>query len=752
MKQLITAIFLILLPFPGIAQGNLEGKVLVKGIDGASDGEALPGANLVWAGTTAGTSTNTAGYFTIKKIKKHDLLVASFVGYTSDTVRIDPDTDYIEIFLSENSLVSEVTVIGRAPGAHIDREATIATVNITAAELCKAACCNLSESFVTNASVDVNYADAATGAKQIQLLGLAGSYVQILTENIPSMYGLGAAYGLSYVPGPWMESIQVSKGTSSVRNGNESITGQINVEYKKPAAGELVFINGFVSDAGRIETNANASVRLGEKWSTMILGHGETLSGAGDHNHDGFRDEPDVRQYSFMNRWDYMGNNLTFRAGIKYMQEERTGGQFDYSRHDPNTWDSGYGINIGTERAEGFTKLGGMFGPANKMSIGWIQSFTYHEMYSWLGYNRYDATQKSYYTNLLCQYFPAEKHTVDAGLSYRFDHYNELKARYLPLPGQTITDLAAETVESVPGVFLQYTYTDSARVTLLAGVRYDFYRNYGAQFTPRLHLRYEITPHMTLRASAGKGYRTVHVLAENIYLLASSREMVIADNLGIEEAWNAGLSLTGYVQLGGRELRMTGEAYRTSFLKQIVTDFDSDIDRVSFYNLAGRSYSNVFQAEAQVQPVTGLDITAAWRWNDVWQTIGGELREKPLSSRYKGLLAVSYSTRMRKWQFDYTLQYNGPGRIPSTMTNPEPYMRHDYFSAYPVMTAQVTRYFKKWSVYLGAENITGSRQHDAIIAADDPFGPYFDGSMIWGPVHGRKLYAGFRFAIDRPEN
>lgn len=752
MKQLITLTIILLIPVFTAAQSRLEGKVVVAGSNGAPDGEGLPGANVFWAGTTVGSSANAAGYFTIRKVKDHNLLVASFVGYTTDTVSVDPDEDYIEIILNENSMISEITVIGRATGTHIDREATIATVNITAAELCKAACCNLSESFVTNASVDVNYADAATGAKQIQLLGLAGSYVQILTENIPAMYGLGAAYGLSYIPGPWMESIQVSKGTSSVRNGNESITGQINVEYKKPATGEIVFVNGFVSDAGKIETNANASLRLNEYWSTMLLGHGETQSGASDHNKDGFRDEPDVRQYSFMNRWDYLSSNLTFRAGIKYMNEERIGGQFDYSRNDPNTWDSGYGINMATERAEAFTKLGGMFGPADKMSLGWIQSVTYHEMDSWLGYNKYDATQKSYYTNLLYQYFPAEKHTVDAGASYRFDHYDELQGTYQPLPGELLYNINAETVESVPGVFLQYTYTDSARVTFLAGARYDFYRNHGAKFTPRLHLRYEITPHLTLRASAGKGYRTVHVLAENMYFLSSSRQMVIEDNLDIEEAWNAGLNLTGYVHLGGQELRLTGEVYRTSFLKQIVTDLDTDVHMVSFYNLDGKSYSNVFQLEAQMQPVTGLDITAAWRWNDVRQTIGGELREKPLSSRYKGLLTASYTTRMRKWQIDYTLQYNGPGRLPSTMSNPEPYRRHDHFSAYPVMNAQVTKYFRKWSVYIGAENITGSRQHDAIIAADDPFGPYFDGSMIYGPVHGRKLYAGFRFALDRQQN
>ena len=488
---------------------------------------------------------------------------------------------------------------------------------------------------------------------------------------------------------------------------------------------------------------------LNEYWSTMIFAHAETKSGTSDHNGDGFRDEPDVRQYSFMNRWDYIRQDFTFRAGIKYMHEERIGGQFDYNRNDPNTWDDAYGINIGTKRAEAFTKLGGVFGPSENMSLGWIQSLTYHEMTSSLGYNMYDAIQKSYYTNLLYQYFPGEKHTVDAGISYRYDHYDEARNAWEGPLERVVPITSGETVESVPGIFVQYTYTDSARMTLLAGVRYDFYRNHGAQFTPRIHLRYEITPGMTLRASAGKGFRTVHVMAENMYYLASSRTISIANDLDIEEAWNAGINLTGYIHFGERELRLSGEAYRTSFIKQIVTDLDSSPDMVLFYNLDGKSWSNVFQLEAQMQPVTGLDVTAAWRWNDVRQTIGGQLREKPLSSRYKGLLTLSYTTRMRKWQADYTLQYNGPGRVPSTTANPEPYARPDHFSAYPVMNAQITKYFKKWSIYIGSENITGTRQHDAIIAADDPFGEYFDAAMIWGPVHGRKLYAGFRFAIDR---
>ncbi len=749
MKTYLSIILLLISPLLALAQGHIEGKVMIADGPHASDSIGLPGASIVWAGTNTGTSTNSAGFFTIKRTKGSEMLVVSFVGYKTDTLNIAPGLDYVEIFLAEDNLIEEVTVTGRARGAHIDRAATIATVNITAAELCKAACCNLSESFVTNASVDVNYADAATGAKQIQLLGLAGSYAQILTENIPVMYGLGAAYGLTYIPGPWMESIQVSKGTASVRNGNESITGQINVEYKKPGTSEKVFVNGFVSDAGRFESNANASVKLSEYWSTMLFAHGATQSGAKDHNNDGFRDEPDVKTYQFFNRWDYLSSDLTFRSGIKYMKEERIGGQFAYNDADA-TWGDSYGINIGTERAEAFTKLGAMIGPGDKMSLGWIQSVTYHDMSSWMGINMYDATQKSYFTNLLYQFYPSEKHTVDAGASYRYDHYDETQGVYSFPYNDVMVDLSRETIESVPGVFLQYTYTDSAKMTLLAGVRYDFYNDHGAAFTPRIHLRYEVTPALTFRASAGKGFRTVHVLAENMYYLASSRSIIIDPDLDIEEAWNAGINLTGYIPVGGRELRVTGEAYRTSFVSQIVTDIDASVDEVRFYNLDGPSWSNVFQLEAQMQPVTGLDITAAWRWNIVKQTIGGELLEKPLTSRYKGLLTASYTTRLRKWQFDYTLLYNGPGRVPSTMDNPEPYMRHDSFEAYPVMNAQITKYFKRWSVYVGAENITNFIQHDPIIAADDPFGEYFDATMIWGPVHGRKIYAGFRFAINRP--
>lgn len=734
-KQMIL-MGLLLMPALVYGQKKLEGKVF----DSSDKDElGLPGANIVWAGTTVGTSANTAGYFSIKKVKETNRLVISFTGYTSDTISVGENDEYIEHGLRQGKELAEVVITDRAPGSFISRIDPMLTVNITGTELSKAACCNLSESFETNASVDVNYSDASTGAKQIQLLGLAGIYTQILTENIPAVYGLNSAYGLNYIPGPWMESIQVSKGTSSVRNGYESMAGQINVEFKKPRTSELLYLNGFTNDAGRKEFNGNSSLLISDKLSTMLLVHGELQGNAPDHNNDGFRDEPEVRQVNLFNRWDYITDRFTFRAGIKGLSEERIGGQFLYRPSSQDTWSDGFGININTTRLEAFTKTGGIFKSDKSLSVGWIQNVTYHNQDSYFGLKKYVGTQKAYYTNLLIQWNPGlGKQTIDAGISYKYDNYDE-----------ALDNLNYGRKESVPGMFLQYTYADSTKLTAIAGIRTDFHNLYGTLVTPRIHLRYVVSPAITLRASAGKGFRAGNVLAENTFLLASSRTINIAGNLGIEEAWNTGLSLTAQVPVGPKMVRLSAEAFRTSFISQTVIDMDADVNEVRFYNLDGKSYSNVFQVEASSQVAEGLDLLAAWRWNDVKMTIDGVLREKPLTSRYKGLFTASWLTHLRKWQYDLTVQLNGPGRIPSTALNPEEYRRPDSFDPYPVLNAQITRNFRKWNIYAGAENLTGFMQMDPVISAGDPFSGYFDSSLIWGPVHGRKIYAGLRIIFNR---
>lgn len=730
------------------AQASKEVSGIVKA-NSKDDESGLVGANVYWAGSQIGTVTDVNGEFVIPMVESTNKLVVSYIGYKPDTLIITNDT-YHEIVLQSDEL-KEVLVAGKKAGSHMSRIDAFTKVNITGAELCKAACCNLSESFETNASVDVSYADAATGAKQIQLLGLSGNYVQMMTENIPNFRGLSTLYGLSYIPGAWMSAIQISKGTSTVINGYEALTGQINVDYKKPENSEKFFVNMLANHTGRWENNVNGSIRLNDKWSTAVLAHYSQDQNSTDDNKDGFRDEPLLRQFNVMNRWSYNNHKgFTTQWVFKVLDENRKGGQMGFDGANSVDQNIGtpaqlYGISINTRRYEAFYKAGYVFDD-DYTSLALVSNYAYHEQNSFYGLKTYDAKQNSVYANLIFQsYIGNENNKYSAGISFQGDKYDEV----------LMVDFTQDDVrllkrdELVPGAYFQYTYNMPERLTVIAGARVDFHDDYGVLFTPRLHLKYDLLPNTILRASAGKGYRTPNVLAENSYLLANSRQIYIADDLDQEEAWNYGANITQYINIGGKELSINAEYYRTDFQKQLIVDADQNVDAVYFYNLVGKSYANNFQLETKYELIRGLDVVAAWRVNDVKVTYNGDLLERPLISRTKGLVNLSYATRLKKWQFDFTTQFNGKGRIPSTIANPQEHQRSASFDPYQVINAQVTKYFRKWNVYVGAENIGNFRQDNPIIAGDDPFGEYFDNSLIWGPVMGRRFYMGLRFSIDK---
>ncbi|MDD3859776.1 MAG: TonB-dependent receptor [Bacteroidales bacterium] len=706
-----------------------------------TDGIKKPlfGVNIWWLETKIGTTSDKNGKFSIEKPIESENIIFSFVGYITDTVHISSDNQSVEIVLKNTLFLDEVTIGERQVGTHYSRMEIGSVQTITDAELCKAACCNLSESFETNASVDASYSDATTGAKQIKLLGLAGKYVQMMTENIPNLYGLSQPYALGYIPGPWMESIQVSKGTSAVINGYDAVTGQINVEYKKPLTADTFYFNQLFSSAGKTETNIDAAIKVSPKWYTMIFGHTQTDLLDIDHNQDGFMDMPRLQQHILFNRWDYHGNNLTIRTGIQYIDENRKGGQTEHVYGNYNDALNPYGINIGAQRLQAFYKMGYVFPEKKYNSLAMISSFTYHNQESYYGNTVFDATQKSVYLNIIWQsaFAGNTDHKYNAGLSYKYEDLH-----------QYLNDSTFLNTEIVPGGYFQYTAKLPANLNIIAGIRADYHNTEGLLITPRLNLKYNITGSLSLRASAGKGYRYANVLAENSYLLASSRQIIIAPDLKLEEAWNYGTNLTWYVPIGDRDMAINAEFYRTQFVNQIIADFES-ARSVKFYNLNGKSYSNTYQIESTYEIIKGLDATIAFRYNDVKQTIGGYLLEAPLTNRFKGLFTMSYKTPLEKWQFDFTTQYNGGGRIPSTIENPEIYRLNTEFPAYYIMNAQITKYFKIWEIYAGCENILDFVQHHPIIAAEGPYGNYFDSALIWGPVHGRKFYVGIRISIDK---
>ena len=695
---------------------NLQAQV--TGVVKDTAGEPIPGANVFWINTTEGATTNEDGNFSIHKPARSHLLVVSFIGFENDTVHVDKGNQQLEIVLREGVELGEVNIVTRKMGTMKLRSSVMNEDMISSAELTRAACCNLGESFVTNPSVDVSYSDAATGAKQIKLLGLSGTYVQMMTENIPNFRGAAAPYGLGYVPGPWMQSIQVSKGSSSVKNGYESITGQINVEFKKPQLPEADWVsaNLFASSTNRYEANADATVKLSKRWSTSLLAHYENETKSHDSNDDGFVNIPRVEQYNFWNRWAYMGDHYVFQAGIKALHETRNSGQ---TAHGQTPTHDLYEIGIQTNRYEAFTKNAYIFDKEKNTNLALILQGTLHNQDATYGRKLYDVDQSNFYASLLFETEFSKQHSLSTGLSFNYDGFDQ----HYRLTNQVEDGLTKKLVkESVPGAYVQYTFNLNDQLMLMGGIRGDYSSEYGFFVTPRAHVKYNPNEYLHFRLSAGKGYRTNHVLAENNYLLASSRKMKIAPHLD----------------------------YYTDFLKQVVVDMDSNPHEVAFYNLDGRSYSHVFQVEASYPFFKGFNLTAAYRLTDAKTTYDGKLMEKPLTGKYKGLLTASYQTPLGLWQFDATLQLNGGGRMP------DPYELADgslswerRYGSFQQLSAQVTRYFRRWSIYVGGENLTNFKQKNPIIDASNPWGENFDATMVWGPMHGAKAYIGLRFNLAR---
>lgn len=738
-KIIYIVILALFVPVAVYASQPVKGEVKDK------SGNPLPGANIYWADTRTGVVTDEKGHFMIEPSGVSKKLVVSFIGYNTDTVEVRRKGQPVIVVLHDNVLLSEVVVSQRAIGTINSRLDPLQTQKITYEELCRAACCNLAESFETNPSVDVTYSDAATGARQIRLLGLSGTYVQMLTEQVPDLRGAAALYGLAYVPGPWMESIQVSKGTASVKNGYESLTGQINIEYKKPQAADPLSVNLFGASNGRLEANVDGNIAVNKNLATGLLLHYSNETMEHDANDDGFMDLPKTQQFNALNRWYYKKDRVISQVAAQVIHEKRESGQ---TTHAPTEGGDLYGVDIATNRGSFFTKNAYIFNPAKNSSMALIFSGSFHDQKSLFGHRTYDVNQHNLYASLLYETEFTSLHRFSSGLSFNYDRYDE---RYnTPGGGDPFGDYPLYRKDVVPGAYAQYTFNLHDKLVVLAGVRGDYHNRAGFFVTPRLHVKYDLFSFLTLRASAGKGYRMANVLNESSFLLASNRRFMLMPGLdSFEEAWNYGASASFNIPLAGKNLGINLEWYYTDFLKQVVIDMDADAHAVSFYNLNGRSYAQNAQIEATYPFFRGFTLTGAFRLTDAKIEYKGGLREKPLTNRYKALATASYQTPLKKWQFDVTASFNGPGRLP----NPDEQMPlwKSEFKPYTLLNAQITKYFRTWSIYVGGENLTNYRQKTPIIAAGDPWGNNFDASMIYAPVHGAKFYVGVRWSLPKKE-
>lgn len=708
--------------------------------------QALVGASVYWAESNIAVITNERGEFSIPHTHEHTKLVASYIGYSADTLVIQAhEHGFVRFVLKQGVALDVVEIRHKKSSTFSSSLEPMKTHVMTSHELNKAACCNLSDSFETNPSIDVSFTDAVTGTKQIQMLGLAGPYIQISRENMPYIRGLSAIHGLTFAPGPWVEAIHLNKGAGSVVNGFESITGQIDVQYKNPFTMDKLYVNVFANEAGRYEANITAKHAFSEHFATALLVHGKTSFARHDANNEGFMDMPIGNQLIALNRWEYENHEgLHVQFGAKGTWIDTEAGQMDFDKLKNRDTLSPWGLTTTITRADAWSKVGKMFEKKPGFSFGSQYSFTYHNQESIFGTRHYSGSQTSGYANGILQgYIANTNHNFKTGVSVQYDDYKEI-----------FESDNYDRTEIVPGIFGEYSYKYDTKFDAVVGLRADYHSHFGAFATPRVHLRYSPTSAWVFRASGGRGQRVANIFAENNNLLASSRTIEIKSNgtnyaygLMPEIAWNYGINITRTFRLWYKNGSASIDAYRTQFQNQIVVDFVQDPQKAIFYNLANNSYSNSLQAQIDYELIKQLDIRLAYRWYDVKTAYNGELQAKPLISKHRAFINAGYRTN-NDWAFDLTTNWNGSKPLPSLATNPAEYRIAASSPDFITVNAQVT---KTWNevldIYVGVENALDYKQHDPIIAAAEPYSKYFDSSLIWGPVYGRELYIGLRYSF-----
>ena len=768
------------LPFVASAQ-KLTGKVV-----DATTQQALIGASLYWKNTTAGASTSATGEFTIKRVHGFETLVVNYLGYDTRELELsDKDVHEIVIELQPSAVGIDAVVIESAQRGNYAKTTGITRdEQISFAGLCKMACCSLAESFENSASVTVGYSDAISGARQIKMLGLAGTYTQILDENRPIMQGAGAAYGLSYTPGMWLNSIQVSKGVASVTAGHEAITGQINLEHRKPTDDERLFLNLYFDSELRPEINISSAIPLtkDKSLSTVIMAHGSMHPTAHDANGDNFVDMPKSHQINVANKWLWQTENgVQLRWGWKYLQENRLGGSHDYKKDmyedmvaNPLQNPTLYGSNIFNRNINAYAKLGLPVGPertftgdpndAVQNNFAMILDYDNYLTDSYFGINTVDVLEHTARFNATYAHYFSQRSSLNVGASAYMrrmnNDYIQQRIGSDNLPTRS-WDFVGQATLLEPGVFAEYTYQIEDKFSLVVGLRGDYSMVRGEYYydakdkflvTPRSHIRWAITPRTTLRASAGMGYRRQNLVTDNIWMMTTSRNI---DTSGLKDDMEAAATFGGSLSqtfplANDDQATISFDYFRTQFFNTMVFDQETADNTILIYNSKGKSFTDNYQIDFNWTPFRGFDLFATFRYTNAKMTLERDgksyLVERPLTSRYKGLINIQYA--VRRWVFDVTAQLNGPMRLPELDGDLDKAMKSPNLSPiYPMFFAQVSYKISNLTIYAGCENIGNYKQPKPIVGTDNPYAPGFNSSMVWGPLTGVKGYIGIRLNI-----
>jgi len=757
MCKRLLVLFFLLFAYNLTFSQDVKGKILE-----IIDNKELPivGANIYWIDNSGGTISDIEGKFKLSNPYKKKSYVVSFVGYQNDTISVESlDT---KIILKADAELDAVAIKYNSKSSSVSLLSSANILNISSEELLKAACCNLAESFETTPSIDVNFSDAISGRKQINMLGLSSPNILMTIENIPSIRGSLQSYGLTYIPGTWIESMQIAKGSGSVVNGFESVSGQINVELRKPLTDDKFFLNLFADAMERLELNAHYKSQLNNKLDHGLYFHTNRKNTSADNNNDGFRDNPTGKQLNILNRFQYtnLEKGLVGFFDFNYVFDERIYGQNEYIEQysflfpeNQNYW----GGKTDSEILRTNFKFGYVDPILTYRSLGIQFAYTGIDIGSSFGNRNHDTKQTSIYSNLVYNSIIGDTRSkIKTGISLAYDEYDE----FIFNNNLSLNNFDISRIEKSIGAYFEYNYDDLDKINLSAGLRLDNHNKIGNFISPRFHMKYRAFPKSTIKISFGKAARVANIFSETQKLFYSSREIIFTENsiptdfstMKADEAWNYGLSIINSFKLFGRDSQLILDYYITDFQNKVIADWETP-SQINFYNLTGKSFSNSFQAQLSYVLSNSVDLLFAYK-NTVAETdyiLHGRLKN-PLTPSDRLFFNFSYNgspnENGRSWKYDFTFNHIGEQRIPSTQDNPEQYRLPSISDRLNLINTQITRVFgESFQLYLGVENLTNYKQENAIISSDNPFGNYFDATYVYGPIFGRMSYIGLRYYI-----
>lgn len=690
-------------------------------INEKGEGLAFSKIMMIGNGSQESILSDSLGYFSLSEANLNQQIVIDAFGYQLDTFNVVAlDSKYK---LSSVTDLETLTVSKKKKGSSIMFAKTIQTENITEKELYKAACCNLAESFETNPAVDASFSDGATGTKTIKLLGLGGKYALLSVENMPRIRGNNLYNGLAAIPGSWVESIQILKGNSSVSNGFEGMSGQINTQLKGlDHAKSIQEINSYVNSLGRYELNGINQIVHTDKLKSAILWNHSSWANKIDQNNDGFYEMPGSNQQNLLLRTKFSpSNKIHNQINLSYNRSEKNGGS-DLYKFNLNLNEQNYGL---------FGKSGIVLNDPGK-SIGLQYSYNEYAFNGKIGNKSIDSKSEELYLNLMHQsYINNTNHGIKMGVSYLKEKLND------EVVYDDVDSSYYRFSRSIIGAFIEYTGTLSDKDQLTVGLRTDAYGN-DFYLLPRLNYKHSFNNNLVYRLGAGRAIKSNYFLAENYGSMINNRRVYGLGNLiDPEDSYSLFNSVWYKFKIGYREASLLVEHHYQDFNNRYLAHYQDNALVIKQHKKA-TNQSFLVQFNYEVFP--GFDLKVAYKYNEQKaEDLGFNQNNLWLLPKNRSFINMSYETR-DNWIFNATLNRIGRQFLPPVNLSDIPV--NNEITAFYKLGAQISKTHKRWRAYLGVENALNVRQENVWfgIESDSP-----EASISYLPPIGTVIHFGINY-------